>query len=90
MYVTDTANNNEETTFSTHVSIWYVMTCISGKADSCASQAIEPKFEGTVSLTNFEGSTAEIIVQSAAAVLGKPEVFVHSVMSALPWHLSRR
>ena len=47
------------------------MTCISGKADSCASQAIEPKFDGTISLTNFEGSTAEIIVGVAATVLGK-------------------
>lgn len=68
--LTDATNNNEETKFTTHVSIWYVMTCISGKADSCASQAIEPTFGGTVSLTNFQGSTAEIIVGVAATVLG--------------------
>ena len=64
--------NNKETTFSTFISIWYVMTCISGEVGSCASRAIDLRFEGATSLSNFEGSTVAIIAERAATVLGKP------------------
>ena len=64
------------------------MTCISGKADSCASRAIEPKFEGTISLSNFEGSTEEIIVETAAQVLGKILLKVICLILALGGILS--
>ena len=67
-----TDSNNKETTFSTFISIWYVMTCISGEVGSCASRAIDLRFEGATSLSNFEGSSVAIIAERASTVLGKP------------------
>lgn len=79
---TDTNNNNQETKFSTHISVWYVMSCISGQADSCKTKAIEPTFDyQSTSLSNFEGETQQVIVDIAAEIFGK--LVVWSILQIL-------
>lgn len=70
-YTFTDSTTGEETKFSTHVSIWYVMSCISGKADSCKSGGIEPKFDGAdPTFSTFSGDTQQAIVDIATTALG--------------------
>ena len=66
-------SDNTDTTYSTHVSIWYVMSCISGKADSCKSEAIAPTFNSSANptLTQFSGNSQEFIANLASTILSK-------------------
>lgn len=60
-------------TYNVYLGIWYVMACIKGEADSCKMEVIVPKYTTDVTYDSLviAGQTQELIVASAAIILGK-------------------
>ena len=58
-------------TFNTYIGVWYIMSCIKGKADSCKTGALEPDYSSSNLPGEINGTSQDVIVTSAQSLLGK-------------------